>query len=113
MANIQILRLLSGEDVLGQVEIVKTDTGKTKFKVTDPVGVSIVRQQNGQPGVGFIPFPLHRVSDPTSPPKKGFTIDFPQESVVYYYVPAQDFVDNYNQIYGSGIVLPSKQIITG
>ena len=108
MAKIEILHLISGEDVLGQVE--KTDTGYT---VTDPVGVSIVRTPNGQPGVGFVPFPMHRVADPSSAPKKGYTIDFKESSVIYSYEPAQDFIDNYNQIYGSGIVLPTKQIITG
>ena len=27
--------------------------------------------------------------------------------------PAKEFVDNYNQIFGSGIVLPNKQLIVG
>jgi hypothetical protein len=106
--NIAILHLITGEDVLGQIT-----EGDTVYGVTDPVGVSIVRQPNGQPGVGFVPFPMHRIADPSDPPKKGYTIAIPRASVVYSYVPAQDFIDNYNQIYGSGIVLPNKQIITG
>lgn len=105
---IKILKLISGEEVLSEVNL-----GHTHAHLTDPVGVSIVRQQNGQPGVGFVPFPLHKDGDPSTPPKKGYTIDIPLSSVVYSYEPAQDFIDNYNQIFGAGIVLPNKQIITG
>jgi len=33
--------------------------------------------------------------------------------VVYEYTPAQEYLNNYNQIFGSGIVLPpTKQLIT-
>lgn len=106
---VKILKLITGEDVLGTIE----DEDQHPYRITDPVGVSIVRQPNGQPGVGFIPFPMHSTSDPGQPPKKGYTIDIPPASVVYSYVPAKDFIDNYNQIFGAGIVLPKQQIITG
>ena len=37
-----------------------------------------------------------------------------KQHVVYSYVPAEDFVNNYNQIFGTGIILPKQQsIITG
>jgi hypothetical protein len=105
---INVLKLISGEEVLGEFEL-----NGDVYTVTDPVGISIVRQASGQPGVGFTPFPLHRSGDPAQPPKKGYTIDIPKQSVVYSYEPAQDFIDNYNAIFGAGIVLPNKQIITG
>jgi hypothetical protein len=106
--SVRIVKLTSGEDVLGEVTILGD-----LYVITDPVGISIVRQPNGQPGVGLTPFPLHAMSDPNQPPKKGYTIDIPARSVVYSYVPAQDFIDNYNQIFGAGIIVPNKQIITG
>lgn len=107
--TIKILKLVTGEDVLGDVEL----GSRTSYTVTDPVGVTIVRQRDGSPGVGFTPFPLHKVGDPTQPPENGYVIDIPIRSVVYSYEPAQDFIDNYNQIFGAGIILPNKQIITG
>jgi len=55
--------------------------------------------------VGFSPFPLHVEQ------KTRTTIALAKKHVVYSYVPAEDFVNNYNQIFGSGIVLPSKQLI--
>jgi len=101
--NIQVLKLVTGEEVLGELV---TDTS-TVYTLKNPVGIAVVRGQNGQPNVGFAPFPLH------SEQKKDSTIDIPKSSVVYSYVPAEDFLTNYNQLFGSGIVLPSKQLITG
>jgi len=100
---IKILKLITGEEVLGEIE----NETEHPYRIKNPVGVSIVRQPSGQPGVGFTPFPLH------APQSKNSTIDLPPTSVVYSYEPAQDFIDNYNQIFGSGIVLPNKQLITG
>lgn len=106
--TIKVLKLVTGEEVLGDIE-----KGLEGYSVTDPVGITIVRQRDGSPGVGFTPFPLHRVGDPSQAPTNGYTIDIPTASVVYSYEPAQDFIDNYNSIFGAGIVLPNKQIITG
>jgi hypothetical protein len=101
--NIKVLKLTSGEDVLGDANIIEGE-----WRVKNPVGIAVVRGKDGQPNVGLSPFPLH------APQKKDATIDIPLNSVVYCYTPAQDFIDNYNQIFGSGIVLPTpKQIITG
>jgi hypothetical protein len=102
--NIKVFKLMSGEDVLG--EHLGTISGNVTIK--NPVGIAVVRGKDGAPNVGLTPFPLH------APQKKDVTIDIPEASVVYSYVPAEDFVNNYNQIFGSGIVLPTpKQIITG
>ena len=101
--SIKVLKLTSGEDILGDADIVQG-----QWHITNPVGIAVVRGKDGQPNVGLTPFPLH------APQKKDSTIDIPLTSVVYSYEPSQDFIDNYNQIFGSGIVLPTpKQIITG
>ena len=101
--SILVLKLTSGEDVLGDMEILKG-----QWHIKNPVGIAVVRGKDGQPNVGLSPFPLH------APQKKDAVIDIAVSSVVYSYEPAQDFIDNYNQIFGSGIVLPTpKQIITG
>jgi hypothetical protein len=101
--KIYALKLITGEEILG--EVVKTTDHSMTLK--NPVGIAIVRGQNGQPNVGFSPFPLHAEQ------KSDSTIDLSKTHIVYSYVPAQDFIDNYNQIFGSGIVLPNKKIITG
>jgi len=101
--DIKILKLNTGEEVLGEIE----SESETEFVICNPVGVAIVRGKDGQPNVGFAPFPLHAEQ------KKDQTIAFSKKNVVYSYVPAKEFVDNYNQIFGSGIVLPNKQLIVG
>ena len=101
--EIKILKLITGEEVLGEVEI----ESETEVVLVNPVGVAIVRGKDGQPSVGFAPFPMH------AEPKTGESIAFAKRNVIYSYVPAKEFVDNYNQIFGSGIVLPNKQLIVG
>ena len=102
--NIKILKLVTGEEVLGEIE----SESETETVICNPVGVAIVRGQNGQPNVGFAPFPIHAEQ------KTNSTFDLPRKSVIYSYVPAQDFLDNYNQIFGSGIVVPpEKKLIVG
>jgi len=102
--RIEVLTLITGEEVLSEI----TACNLTHYMLKNPVAISIVRGKDGQPNVGLAPFPLH------APQTKDATIDIPSASVVYSYVPAEDFIANYNQIFGSGIVLPkTPQIITG
>ena len=97
------LKLITGEDLLGEVE----SQSETEFVFVNPVGISIVRGPDGQPNIGFTPFPMHAEQ------KKGATVVISKKHVVYDYVPAEDFISNYNQIFGTGIITPPKQIITG
>lgn len=101
--TIKILKLITGEEVLGDAEVTMGE-----WYVKNPVGISIVRGKDGQPSVGLSPFPLH------APQTKDAQISIPLSSVSYSYVPAEDFIKNYNQIFGAGIILPqTQQIITG
>jgi hypothetical protein len=97
------LKLSTGEEVLGEVE---SET-ETEWVLCNPVGIAVVRGKDGTPNIGFSPFPLH------ADQKEGKTIAMAKRHVIYFYVPAEDFISNYKQIFGSGIVLPSTQIITG
>jgi len=98
------LKLITGEDVLGEIE----SQSETEFVLVNPVGIAVVRGPDGKPNVGFAPFPIHAEQ------KTGATVALAKKNVVYSYTPAEDFITNYNQIFGSGIVLPpTKQLITG
>ena len=102
--DIIVLKLITGEEVLGEIE----SQSETEFVLVNPVGIAVVRGQNGQPSVGFAPFPIHAEQ------KTGATVALAKRNVVYSYVPAEDFVNNYNQIFGSGIVVPpEKKLIVG
>lgn len=97
------MKLITGEDILAEVDT----ESEVEFILVNPVGIAVVRGRDGTPNVGFAPFPLHAEQN------TGATIAIAKKHVVYSYTPAEDFINNYNQIFGSGIVLPNKQIITG
>jgi hypothetical protein len=102
--EILALKLSTGEDILGEVE----SQSETEYVLINPVGIAVIRDpKTGQPNVGFAPFPIHAEQ------KTGSTIALSKKHIVYSYEPAEDFKTNYNQIFGSGIVVPNKQIITG
>lgn len=100
--DIRVLKLITGEEVLGEIV-----SDSAVIRVKNPVGIAVVRDKSGMPNVGFTPFPLHVES------KSGLTVDFERQNVVYSYIPAEDFIRNYDQIFGSGIILPKQQIVTG
>ena len=102
--NILAMKLVTNEDVLGEIE----SESETEFVLVNPVGIAIIRGKDGTPNVGFAPFPLHAEQ------KTGATVAISKRNVVYSYEPAEDFKSNYNQIFGSGLVVPpQKSIITG
>jgi len=102
--NILAFKLITGEDFLGEIE----SESETEFVVINPVGIAVVRGKDGQPNIGFSPFPIHAEQ------KSGATIAIAKKNVVYSYTPAEDFIRNYDQIFGAGIIVPpQKSLITG
>jgi hypothetical protein len=102
--KIYAIKLVTGEELIGEVEI----ETEVEMVIKNPLGIAIVRGKDGQPNVGFAPFPIHAEQ------KSNSTIALKHEHIVYYYVPAEDFIKNYDQIFGVGIILPGQQqIITG
>jgi hypothetical protein len=53
--KILALKLVTGEDVLGEIE----SESETEFVLVNAVGIAVVRGKDGQPSVGFAPFPIH------------------------------------------------------
>ena len=101
--EIKLIKLISGEEILGEVV---TDTALITLK--NPVKVATVRGPDGNPSVGFAPFPTFAEE------KKDRQVAFMREHVLYSYEPAEDFRKNYDQVFGLGLILPGQQqIITG
>jgi hypothetical protein len=97
--EILAFKLITGEDVLSEVE----SQSETEFVLLNPVGIAIVRGQDGKPNVGFAPFPIHAEQ------KKDATFVISKKNIVYHYVPAEDFITNYKQVFGAGLVVPSQK----
>lgn len=92
------IRLVTGEDIVAEVE----DTG-TGVTLTNPVQVSMVPNRGGgHPTFGFMPFPL------TSNDKE---ITIKKDHVVFTCAPADEFLNQYNSLFGTGIITPPKQLI--
>lgn len=100
--KIKAFKLVTGEEVLAEVI---DDT--VAYVLKNPVGIAVVRGRDGTPNVGFAPFPLHAEQ------KSGSEMTLDKSHVVYYYTPSEDFISNYDQLFGTGLVLPPKTLITG
>lgn len=100
--TIKAFKLITGEEIIGEVSFVSET-----FTIKNPVGIAFHRGPDGKPSVGFAPFPIH------ADQKEDATIDIHTRHVVYSYEPAKDYIDNYNEVFGSKLVLPNKTLITG
>ena len=93
---VKLLRLKSGEDIVG--EVVRENEELITISnpaILMPVSQSPGRQDQIQIGLApWIPFSE----------EKEFKL--PRDWVLLITIPAQNIVNNYNQIFGSGIVVP-------
>ena len=106
MANIMGAKLVSGEDVIGDITV--DDLGRLCLK--DPVGIRLFppKVPGGSPNMSFAPFPSFADQKP------GSVVHIEPLHVVYTYLPVEEIIMQYNSIFGSGIITPAtKQIITG
>lgn len=93
MANVRGVRLLSGEDLIGDLDEQALENGL--LFVNKPLQVVMGPGPNGQMTLGFVPF---------IPFKKGTRLDLPFASVLFVYDINEDLVKAYTQT-TSGIVL--------
>jgi hypothetical protein len=98
MSEIRALKLASGEELV--VEIISEDGSSITFK--NPVACVMQRSEKG-PMLGFMPW-MQAADGP-------FTIN--RDKIVVSAVVADEVKNGYNQIFGAGIVVPPKQLITG
>jgi hypothetical protein len=100
-ANVKILRLVSGEELLGEV----TDSSPipTSVIIKNPVRIVVMpnKVDPKTPNVGFAPWA--EFSD-----DKTFTID--KSHIIAIINPIKEFVNQYNTMFG-GLVVPSSNLI--
>jgi hypothetical protein len=101
--NIKGLKLITGEDIVSEIE----SESETEIVLLNPVGITVLRGKDGQPNVGFSPFPIHAVQ------ASGTTLVITKRNVVYSYEPAEEFTKHYEQLFGTGLIVPDKKIILG
>ena len=91
-------KLRSGEELVAEI----VNDGEATVTMMNPLGVVMQRSEKG-PVLGFIPW-MQAADGP-------FTID--KDHIVVMAEVAQEVENGYNQIFGAGIVVPPKQLITG
>ena len=95
---VKIVRLKSSEDVIGDV----VSENSENIRVSNPAMLMPV----GDPRGGNVQMGLA----PWMPFSDQKEIDFPRDWVLVVVDPVQDLVNNYNQAFGSGIVVPQVKV---
>ena len=104
--NVKLLRLKSGEDIIADVTLVDTED---TIKIENPAVLMPMgqQQQGGQMSMGFGPWA------PFADQKE---FEIPRDWLVFIPTPCKDLLNQYNQKFGSGIVVPDmkvgKQLLT-
>ena len=105
MMNVKLLRLKSGEDVIADVTLVDTED---TIKLENPaILMPMGDPKGGHMQMGFGPWAPF--SDQTE-------FEIPRDWLVFISTPGKDLLNQYNTMFGSGIVVPDmkvgKQLLT-
>lgn len=95
--SVLITRLLSGEEILGEVT---ADATTNTVVIKNPTQIAAMQNPNtSKVDIHMAPFaPLSS--------EKSITIS--SRNVVFQYVPVTEIVNKYNTMFGSGIILPKN-----
>ena len=93
MSEVKIIRLTTGEEVLCKAE--KTDTG---WKAKNAALIV----PTGQGAIGLMPWMPY-----TTAFEEGFEIR--EQDVMFVLQPQEELLDEYNDVFGSGLIVPKKE----
>jgi hypothetical protein len=100
MANLRILKLLSGEEIVGDIVEETPDT----YRVENPCVLGIAMNAQGKASLQMQPLLIFSEQK---------VVQLKVTHVLYDVTVAQEIKNKYNEIYGSGIVVPTQsKIIT-
>lgn len=99
MANLQIIRLVNGQEIITEV-LEEDDTG---IKVKNPVSIVVMPNKNDpqNPHIGLAPWAQFSED-------KSFVIN--KATVITTMKPIKEFINQYNSMFG-GIVLPPSNLV--
>ena len=98
MSNIQVVKLTTGEDIIGDVTESEID-GRGFLVINKPAIIMMMPKPGSETefGVGLAPY---------APFSKEHKVPVFPQHVVSIYDPGKDILNAYNEKYGSGIVTP-------
>jgi len=101
----QIVKLSSGEELIGQVSDVELE-GRTFIEIESPAVIMLIPDQNNEQkfGIGLAPY---------APYAESGKVQIMPGHVVALMKPSVSLLNEYNSAYGSGVVVPNKpKIVT-
>ena len=99
MSNIQIVKLTTGEDIMGDVESQEVE-GKEGFLLINKPAIIMMMPKPGSDtdfGVGLAPY---------APFAKDAKVPVFPAHVVSLYDPSKEMLNSYNKQFGSGLIQP-------
>ena len=89
--TIKIVKLVTGEELIGDVE------SKGNYQIKQPCALQmVVSRADGTPSMSMIPYAFYA---------EGHTISIPAQFVVWEAKPVDEVYNQYNRIFGTGIQL--------
>ena len=100
MANLRILKLTTGEELVGDI----VEETPEKYRVENPCVLGIAMGTNGKASLQMQPLLIFSEQK---------VVEFSPNHIIYNVTVAQEIKNKYNEIYGSGILVPPQsKIIT-
>lgn len=97
--SLYIIRLITGEDLIGDLDITKSKDHEHKYYKMKNVG--IVQLVPTKDGVGISLYPY-------APYAEDSEFTFKEEHVMTTYKPSVDLQNNYSRMFGSGIQIATS-----
>lgn len=92
MANVKIVRMMNGEELIGEL----VNDNATSFKLRNVAVVHMMPTQSGGMNIGLLPFAPYAE-------EREFIFDTNHRTTTF--TPGVDLLNNYNRMYGSGLVV--------
>lgn len=99
--NVKCFKLVTGEDIMAEFE-----EFSDRFIWKNPVQISMMPSRSSTtPTFGFMPFPVYSGQNS----KTVLTIS--KDHIIFDSEADEQFLQQYDSIFGSGIITPSKNIV--
>ena len=96
--SVMVVRFFTGDEVIGKVSAF----GTNNMLIKKPAGIIMQPGSNGKTSMGLLDF---------LPMAKTKEIVVSSSNVLFVYEPMVDVENAYNQMFGSGLVLPKNNLI--
>lgn len=102
MSDIQIVKLTSGEELIGTMTEVEIE-GRQFVQIEKPAVVMLIpdQQEEGKFGIGLAPYAPYA--------DKNIVPIFPNH-IISIFTPSKVLLDEYNKHYGSKLIVPEQKI---